>query len=347
MDHALITPTPTGAAESEASVTRVAVWGTGSIGSRHVRVLAGLPHVQPIAVSIRDDRRQELARDGVATAAGLDEALAHGARAVIVATDTGRHAADAIAAIDHGLDVLVEKPMAADAVQARRMADHATARGRVLAVGCVMRFCRPLQTLREQLPAIGRVHRVLIACHSYLPEWRPQRDYRDGYAARAADGGVLRDLVHEIDYAAWLFGWPTAVQASVRNLGRLQIASDEAADLWWTTADGLGVSISLDYLSHPSRRRVTVLGEHGTLEWDGIRGAVTVAIRGRGESVIEDDQSRDQTFAAQAAAFLAATQGGGWDPRLATAADGVRALSVCDAARLASTRRADAAVEPA
>ena len=93
----------------------VAVLGTGNIGMRHLELLSGMPGVRALAVSIRPSRRQELTHQGVATAHGLEEAVRIGSTLCLVATDTGRHAHDALAALDHGLDVLVEKPLAKDA----------------------------------------------------------------------------------------------------------------------------------------------------------------------------------------------------------------------------------------
>ncbi len=316
------------------ALVTIGVVGTGSIGSRHIRVLQSLRGVQAIAVPRRAERVAQWHAQGYRAAATLQEAIGQGASGVVIATDTGRHRDDALAALEAGLDVLVEKPLAVDAAQAREIARRAQALGRRLAVGCVMRFAESLTTVRRLLPRIGPVHRVAIACQSYLPDWRPQRPYREGYSARAEDGGVLRDLVHEIDYAGWLFGWPDAVQARLRNLGRLGIAAEEAADLWWQTGEGAVVSITLDYLSRPPRRRLHAVGERGTLEWDGVGGVVILEPVDAAAEVLRSSQARDEAFAAQAAAFFLADDG--WDPRLATGEEGVRALAVIDAARRAS-----------
>ena len=83
----------------------------------------------------------------------------------------------------------------------------------------------------------------------FFPDWRPNRDYRRSYSSRAEDGGVLRDLIHEIDYAVWLFGRPQSVFAKLFNLGRLGIEAEETVDLYWQAMAGYGISIHLDYLS--------------------------------------------------------------------------------------------------
>lgn len=323
----------------------IAVIGTGSIGTRHLKVLNGAADMQAWAVPLRPERAANLVRDGYVTAPDLATAAAQGARHAIVATDTRRHAADAESALALNMAVLVEKPVAPDAQAAYVLSRRATHAGLPLFVGCVLRFSETINEFRVQLPRIGKVHAVRIECQSYLPDWRPGRPYRETYSARAEEGGVLRDQIHEIDYAAWIFGWPAAVQGHVRNLGRLGIEADESAELLWTTDAGAVVSIGLDYLSRPSRRRMRASGEHGTLEWDGIAGRVTLALAGEPELVFQSGQTMDEMLRAQDLAFVEAGRGGSADARLATGHDGARALAICEAARRSSDTRREEKVE--
>jgi len=314
----------------------VAVIGTGSIGMRHLEVLRQIVGVRTVAIPWRQERIHDLKKAGYAVVERLEDAVCWGATLGIVATDTGRHVDDGLAAVENGLDVLVEKPMSTTAPEARRLWRAADAAGRKIFVGCVLRFSESLNTFRTLLGSIGPLHSVRIECQSYLPDWRPARSYKDCYSARAGEGGVLRDLIHEIDYAGWLYGWPVALQARVRNLGRLGIASEETAELMWEALEGCLVSVSLDYLSRPFRRRMSASGTLGTLEWDGIEGTVTLAFSECPAQVIRSIQTRDEMFGSQAHAFISSSEEIG-DPRLATAKDGIKALAICDAARRAST----------
>ena len=323
---------------------RIAVLGTGSIGFRHLRVISSIDGIEPIAVPIRKSRLAELEANGLVTAPDIHSAACKGAGAAIIATDTARHVEDVIAAMDAGLDVLAEKPLAVDSAEAHPVRQRAVQSERKVYVGCVLRFSESLNTFRANLPKIGRLHSVRIECLSYLPDWRPSRAYQESYSARADEGGVLRDLIHEIDYAGWLFGWPIALQARVRNLGRLGIRSEEVAELMWETSFGCFVSLSLDYLSRPGRRRMRAAGELGALEWDGIEGTVTMALAGAPPWVMTSTQASDEMFLEQTRAFVDALRGTS-DPRLATANEGVKALAVCDTARRASESRYEERVE--
>jgi len=330
--------TETGTTVKEREPLYVAVVGSGSIGKQHLDALRQVPGVHPVAVPARPERISQLVDAGYATAKDLYETARLGATCCIVATDPGRHVQDALSAVELGLDVLVEKPLAADAQSAQWLCREAEAMDRQLFIGYLLRFSESLNVFRRLLGKIGRLHSVRIECHSYLPDWRRSRSYRESYSARASEGGVLRDLSHEIDYAGWLFGWPAALQAKTRNFGRLGIVAEEAALLAWESPDGCLVSVGLDYLTRPTRRGIVAAGEQGTIEWDGVEGTVTLAPTSRPVQVARSRQTYAEMLLAQDRAFLETS----WetrDPRLACGVDGVNTLAVCDAARLAGETR--------
>jgi len=322
----------------------IAVVGTGSIGMRHLRILRDLGSVEPIAVPKRASRITELNDAGFLTAKDLEEAEAMHSKLCIVATDTGSHKDDGIKAVERGMDILIEKPMANNALDANELNTRAISEDRRLFVGCVLRFSESLNTFRDLIEKLGPLHTVRIESHSYLPDWRPGRPYRDSYSANAGQGGVLRDLIHEIDYAGWIFGWPQALQARLRNLGRLGIEAEEAAALNWETSSGCVVDISLDYLSKPAVRRMQALGQRGAIEWDGIENTVVLNLEGAPIKEVRSGQTIDEMYLAQDQAFVNACLG---SPHLnlASGEDGVKALAVCDAARRASLSRREERVE--
>lgn len=323
---------------------KIAVLGTGSAGLRHLKAVRSLDDVYPVAIPVRKSRLAELEADGFATASDIHAAASDGVRAAIIATDTARHAEDVLSALEAGLDVLVEKPMATDSAEGHRLRERALTLGRRVYVGCVLRFSESLNIFRTMIGDVGRLHSVRIECQSYLPHWRPHRPYRQSYSARPDEGGVLLDLIHEIDYAGWLFGWPVSLQGRVRNLGRLGIAADEVAELSWEASGGCLVSTGLDYLTRPPCRRIKACGAAGTVEWDMIAGTTTLTVDGEPCRKVSSSQTHDEMFLAQDRSFINASLGNP-DPRLATGEDGVKALAVCDAARRASDTRREEAVQ--
>ena len=314
---------------------KVAVLGTGSIGMRHLDILKQIEGAEPIAIPKRLKRAEDLKRSGFLVAPTLQAAKELGAACCIIATDTSCHVEDGCAALELGMDLLIEKPIAIDVLSAQSLLQAAQKKNRKLFVGCVLRFSDSLIMFREWLPKIGKVHSVHIECRSYLPDWRPDRSYKESYSARLNEGGVLRDLIHEIDYAGWIFGWPSFVTASLRNSGQLNIETEEMADLFWETENGTFVSVSLDYLTRIPFRAMSAHGEKGSIEWDGVQWKTTLYIPGAPAEIFISSQTRDELFLAQDRAFIQCHLGA-MHSHIADAKDGIKALSICDTARVAS-----------
>jgi predicted dehydrogenase len=316
---------------------KVAVMGTGSIGCRHLQVLKSLG-VPVVAVSVRETQRIELESRGWLCAKSIAEAKYEGANIAVIATDTQRHVTDTEEALNLGFHILLEKPMGTSADQVRHLPMLASKRGLKLFIGCPLRFDPGLMVIRQKITAIGAIHAIQIECRSYLPNWRPNRDYRTTYSARADDGGVLRDLIHEIDYAIWLFGMPRQVLGELGNLGRLGIESEEMAEGHWSAPAGGFVAIGLDYLSRPPRRHLSVQGALGSLEYNFINRKLRLQTV---ESPVEEmdfKNTKDDIYILQMNEFLDVAVGG--KPRLmASAEDGVNALAVCDAWRRSAVSR--------
>lgn len=311
---------------------KIAVVGTGSMGRRYLTLLQSLEGVQPMAIPKRVERREGLRSQGFVVASSLKEASDQGARLAIIASNTGCHAGDALDAIACGMDLLVEKPLSIDAKSAQTIDAEAKKNKKKLFVACLFRFSKSLQIFREWLPKIGKVYSVRIECQSFLPDWRPNRPYQESYSASANEGGVLRDLIHEIDYALWLFGAAHHVRGRLKNIGILGIAAEEFAEIGWETERGTSLSLCLDYLSRVPRRKMSAFGEKGVLEWDGISGKTRLQLVASSEEA-HPDQTKEEMVLEQTKEFLKACDSTEPSHRLVSGWEGIQALRICDAAR--------------
>ncbi len=240
-------------------MTRSLVVGAGSIGQRHAVVLADLGHDVAI-VSARTD---------VGAFASIPDAVAEFVpEYVIVATPTARHA-DSVASLSSagyaGL-LLVEKPVAVDGA--------ALAAFERVGVGFNLRFHPVIARMRELLSATT-VHTVEAYVGQHLSTWRPDRPAAEQYSAsRAAGGGALRDLSHEFDYLGWLLGGIRGVFALGGRLTDLTVDSDDAWAIVAEYAAAPVVSLQLNYLDRPGRRRITANTAAGTYVADVVAGTV-------------------------------------------------------------------------
>lgn len=205
---------------------RVGVVGAGNIVQRlHLPALQQLAGVEIVALAeANPDRLREcVATFGIGRGhTDYREMLACGdLDAVIVATPNAFHAPVAIAALEAGCHVMVEKPMATSGDEAQRMADVACARGRILTVNLPRRFAAPYKAARAMLDE-GAAGEIYAATASIV-----RRSGIPGYGswfttAALAGGGALLDVgVHILDVALWLLDEPRVIAVSATTNDRL------------------------------------------------------------------------------------------------------------------------------
>lgn len=126
---------------------------------------------------------------------------------VAIATESGIHAEIALYCIDHGVNVIVEKPMAMSMADANEIVRRAEEKGVVVSVCHQNRFNLAVQQMRQALEA-GRFGQ--LSHGSINVRWNRNRDYYDQAPWRgkwASDGGCLfNQCIHGIDLLRWMMG---------------------------------------------------------------------------------------------------------------------------------------------
>jgi predicted dehydrogenase len=246
--------------------------GCGSIGKRHLRNLQQLGVKNWIAYDPREDRREEVRqRFATGVAASLDEAFARGAKVALVCSPTKYHLEHALAAARAGCHLFIEKPVAESSAGLDQLLEEITARNLLTLVGCNFRFHPGLRQVKELLTqnCIGRVISARAQFGQYLPDWHPWEDYRKGYSARRdLGGGVVLDRIHELDYIRWLMGEVRQVTALVGTLSRLEIDTEDCAEVLLRFTSGAFGSVHLDYVRRTYDCSLEITGDEGTILWN-------------------------------------------------------------------------------
>jgi predicted dehydrogenase len=302
---------------------RFAVAGTGSIGRRHIAQLQALVP-QASWVLLRAEGRRDALADGLQAEVlpSLTAARAVPLDALVIATPSALHSELVLQGLAVGLAMYIEKPVVTTAaeLQAVRAAKAACGRAAVTQVGCNLRFLPSLLRLRQLLQdgAIGRVVRASFEAGQWLPDWRPQQDHRQSYSADPQrGGGVVLDLIHEIDAARWLLGQLTPVACQIAQVPALGIESEAVATALLRSEAGALVQIGLDYVARRPVRRYQLVGEAGTLSWDLLRRELVLETP-QGSELIDcgpEAFAVAATYPAAMAAFLAAVRGNAAPPQ--------------------------------
>ncbi len=267
---------------------KVLIIGYGSIGQRHARLLQELK-AEVAVVSRRDVTASRSYKT-------IPAALADGhPDYVVIASSTNEHAADleALAEACFKGAVLVEKPLFGTV---RKLPDNDF---RSLHVAYNLRFHPVLQAFSQ---AVGERPILSFSAHTgqYLPDWRPDLDYRKSYSAhRAAGGGVLRDLSHELDYMTSVCGSWRRVAALGGRFSTLEIDSDDIFSLLVETERCPVVNVHVNYLQDRPQREMIAITDTGTVRADLIANTVTV-----GDDVKHFNVGRDESYLGQHKAML-------------------------------------------
>jgi CMP-N,N'-diacetyllegionaminic acid synthase len=192
----------------------------------------------------------------------------------VIASETHKHLSGLLYLDAHvnNKTILCEKPLF-ETYHTCNLSNNA------LYVAYVLRFHPIFASIQEILsedPPIA----VSIKTGSYLPTWRPDRDYRQLYSAsKEQGGGVLLDLSHEIDYAEWLFGPLKVLNAYQGKISDLEIDSD---DITVITAQGdhdALITVSLDYISKIPMREIVIHTDTKTIFADMISNTIKIGTK--------------------------------------------------------------------
>jgi UDP-N-acetylglucosamine 3-dehydrogenase len=250
------------AKDSADGLLRVGVVGVGIMGSNHARVFADLPGVRLIGVADPDVKQRDFVAGalGCSGHADVEGLLAEGVDAITIAAPTHLHRDLALACIERGVHVMVEKPIAPSVEDGRTIIAAARRAGVALMVGHVERFNPAVAAIKE---AIRREDILSIAITRVGP-----------FPPRMSNVGVVIDLaVHDIDLIRWFTDSEIVeVQPQVRSA---VAEREDIALLQFRTASGVLAHINTNWLTPFKARSVTVATKNKYITGDLLTRQVT------------------------------------------------------------------------
>ena len=258
--------------------------GAGNISQTHADAAAQIDGARVVAVcGRRRDRAERLAARSEATAYDdLGRFLEHRPMdLVVIGSPSGLHAEQGIAAAQHGLHVLTEKPIDTSTARADRLIAEAARAGVTLGVIFQDRM-KPDITRLKALVDAGRLGTPILASASV--RWHRPLDYYTGSAWRgtqALDGGgaLINQGVHTVDLLLWLFGPVRRVFGRVTTrLHAIEVEDTAVATVEFASgAIGTIEAATSAYPGYP--RQLALTGSEGTVKLDGDRLAA-IDLRG-------------------------------------------------------------------
>lgn len=247
---------------TQSSPLRVGVIGCGVMGKNHARVFAELPGVALVGVVDPDQEQVDFvtSRLGCGGFSTPEALYATGVDAVTIAAPTHLHMPIALGAIERGLHVMIEKPIAPTVDEGRRIVEAAAKSGVTLMVGHVERFNPAVQSIKQ---ALDKEEILSIQITRVGP-----------FPPRMSNIGVVIDLaVHDIDLIRWLTG--SEIVDIQPQTNSIHAEREDIALLQFRTASDVLAHINTNWLTPFKARTINVATRNKYITGDLITRQVT------------------------------------------------------------------------
>ena len=233
---------------------RAGVVGLGAMGRHHARVYSDLAAVNLVAVADVSDIavQREASRYGAMAYTNVEQMLdSEQLDLVSIVVPTSMHHDVALQAIERGVHVLVEKPIAGSVAEARAMIDAATNAGVRLMVGHIERFNPAIIELKRRVAQVGRIFQISARRVGPFPD-------------RIRDVGVVVDLAsHDIDAMNFILESPVE-SLYAQTAQRIHASHEDMVIGTLRFASGTIGSLDVNWLTPTKIRELMVVGSKGT-----------------------------------------------------------------------------------
>ena len=269
--------------------------GLGGVGQRHLRVLKKLfPLAKVYAVrkkNISHEINDQLQLDtnvnieekyNITICKTIADAICFNLDFAIVCNPTSLHIDSALVLIENKVPVLIEKPLSNNNNNIIKLLKLSKKNNTIFSVAFMMRYHPCFAKLRSYIDnnAIGRIYNVNIDVNSYFPSWHNYEKYTELYAGRSAlGGGVVLTEIHEIDLLNVLFGKPKSLLAIGGKRSALDIDVEDNVSVLLEFKKNdyeFASSINMSFVQKTPYRSMRILGEHGSILWDMVKGVITL-----------------------------------------------------------------------
>ena len=247
----------------------------GSIGTRHLRLLKKKYDFEIFAYR----NKKSAPKPGIINIYDKKRALETHPEIAFITNPTHLHIETAISCLRAGIrNLFIEKPLSHTSEGINYLIKEAKKNNALVYVSNLMRYNPIIKRLKEIVEEKkDQIYYAHTECCSYLPNWRPDRDYRKIYSAmKDQGGGVILDLIHEFDYNEWLFGKIKSIPGRYGKISNLEIDSEDFCDVSLEFNNNIKTTIHLDYFSRYKQRSIKVITQDQEIFADLVNKQITI-----------------------------------------------------------------------
>lgn len=252
---------------------KILIIGLGSIAKKHIKALNELGiKAELYALRFQKNAAQEEGITNLFSEQEIDNNFDFG----IISNPTSLHFQSIDLLVKRNIPLFIEKPPLASLIDAEELNNRIIKAGIKTYVACNLRFHPCLEYLKNLINSNPEtsINEVNVYCGSYLPDWRPNLDFRQNYSAnKSQGGGVHLDLFHELDYVHWIFGFPHTIKSYKTSNSSLRINAIDYAN-YILGYNSFTVNIILNYYRRTPKRTIEILFNERTLIVDLIKNEI-------------------------------------------------------------------------
>lgn len=299
--------------------------GIGSIAKKHIKAIKSIETKADI-YALRSSK-DAAPYEGVKDFYEYDDIKKIAPDYIIISNPTSKHFETIQKLLPYRIPLFIEKPVFAELghddvireIEEKKILTY---------VACDMRFMDCLTWLHQYMAEHRkevRINEINVYCGSYLPEWRPDTDFRKCYSAiPELGGGVHIDLIHDVDYVYWIFGKPEKHHAVFRNVSSLGIRSYDYANFNLIYPD-FCANVVLNYYRRDAKRYMEILFDDCTWTVDMLKNEITSSI---GDVIYRSEQTGADEYEAQMRYFMELVKSGA-TTSMNSATEAYDVLNIC------------------
>ena len=251
----------------------ILIVGLGSIARKHIEAIQFLNYNATIyALRSTNNIVQERGIINVFSLDNLDITFDF----AIISSPTHLHFKHIQLLAEKNIPLFIEKPAVHSLDKSAELISLIEAKNLITYVACNLRFHPSVLFINEYIKTVpNRINEVNVYCGSYLPDWRPGKDFRKIYSANEnMGGGVHLDLFHEFDYTTWIFGKPIKSSSNKRSVSSLEINAVDYAN-YCLEYNNFTANIVLNYYRKKTKRTIEIVLDNQIINVDLVKNIIS------------------------------------------------------------------------
>ena len=251
----------------------ILIVGLGSIARKHIDAIRNLENEAKI-YALRSNQNS-ITEDEIENIFSLEDSDILFDFAII-SNPTNLHFKYIQILAEKKIHLFIEKPALHSLENSDKLIQLVESNNVITYVACNLRFHPCLVFLKNYLKTEpNRINEVNVYCGSYLPDWRPGKDFRKIYSANEnMGGGVHLDLFHEFDYTTWIFGQPIKSSSNKRSVSSLEINAVDYAN-YCLEYNNFTANFVLNYYRKKAKRTIEIVLDNQIINVDLVKNIIS------------------------------------------------------------------------